>query len=634
MSNLKKALALFLVIAMCAGIVPFAAMAATNTKGVTFSAELNSSTINTSATAQQVVMTVKANKAIPVDGIGMTVIIPEGWSLEAIENETLGFAASNVNLANGRVNYATPDAENWSTELVVKVTYNVPANIAAGSYDLGIHELTISEDYGTEWESAGAASTTLTVQAGSVPDPDPEPEPAVTYTATLDKTSVESGAAQTVVMTVKASKKVPVDGIGMTVIIPEGWTLAAIENEELGFAASNVNLANGRVNYATPDAENWSTDLIVKVTYNVPAGVAAGSYNLGIHELTISKDYGTEWESAGAANTSLTVTAAAHSCTGTAVSGKAATCTEDGWNDYYSCTCGKYYSDAACNNEIADLDAWKVGAGKIAAGHNYGALNTQVDAIHTATELKAGMKAHYICSVCGTYFTEGKEETTEAALVIPAPTHDYATVNGYKEADGHADTCSCGAHNTVDAHTPDIAAPTETEDQKCSVCGYVIAPALGHIHKNNLTKVEAKPAGCTEDGNIEYYECSCGAYFEDASAAVEITDKDSVKIPAGHTYGEEWKSDADNHWNECVCGDKTNTAAHVDEDEDGKCDVCEYELPEEEDPTDDPIDDPTDDPSDNPQTGDTGMMLWFGLMVVSTMAIAVVVLDKKRYSTK
>ena len=486
MSNLKKALALFLVIALCAGIVPFAAMAATNTKGVTFSAELNNSTISTSATAQQVVMTVKANKPIPVDGIGMTVIIPEGWTLEAIENETLGFAAS------------------------------------------------------------------------------------------------------------------------------------------------NVNLANGRVNYATPDAENWSTDLIVKVTYNVPAGVAAGTYNLGIHELTISKDYGTEWESAGAASVALTVSAAAHVCNPTSVDGQAATCTEDGWYEYFSCTCGKLYTDVFADEEITDLAAWKAGAGKIPAGHKYGTLNTQVDAIHTATELKAGMKAHYICGVCGTYFTEGKVATTEAALVIPAPTHDYATVNGYKEADGHADTCSCGAHNTVAPHTPNIPAPTETEDQKCSVCGYVIAPALGHIHKNNLTKVEAKPAGCTEDGNIEYYVCSCGAYFEDASASVEITDKDSVKIPAGHTYGEEWKSDEENHWNECVCGDKTNSAAHADADEDGKCDVCGYELPGDE-----PGDEPSDEPSDNPQTGDTGMMLWFGLMAVSAMAIAaVVVLGKKRYSTK
>ena len=34
-------------------------------------------------------------------------------------------------------------------------------------------------------------------------------------------------------------------------------------------------------------------------------------------------------------------------------------------------------------------------------------------------------------------------------------------------------------------------------------------------------------------------------------------------IPHTHTYGSEWKNDADNHWHECACGDKKDTAAHT-----------------------------------------------------------------------
>ena len=34
-------------------------------------------------------------------------------------------------------------------------------------------------------------------------------------------------------------------------------------------------------------------------------------------------------------------------------------------------------------------------------------------------------------------------------------------------------------------------------------------------------------------------------------------------IPHTHTYGSEWKYDADNHWHECSCGDKTDVAAHT-----------------------------------------------------------------------
>ena len=100
----------------------------------------------------------------------------------------------------------------------------------------------------------------------------------ITYTATLDKDTIApSDEAQTVVMTVKANKKFDVDATDMTAEIPEGWTIASIENEELGFTAANVNLEKGRANYATPDAENWQTDLVVVVTYNVPANTPEGA---------------------------------------------------------------------------------------------------------------------------------------------------------------------------------------------------------------------------------------------------------------------------------------------------------------------------------------------------------------------
>ena len=33
-----------------------------------------------------------------------------------------------------------------------------------------------------------------------------------------------------------------------------------------------------------------------------------------------------------------------------------------------------------------------------------------------------------------------------------------------------------------------------------------------------------------------------------------------------HSYGSEWKSDADKHWHECSCGDKKDTAAHTASD--------------------------------------------------------------------
>ena len=49
-------------------------------------------------------------------------------------------------------------------------------------------------------------------------------------------------------------------------------------------------------------------------------------------------------------------------------------------------------------------------------------------------------------------------------------------------------------------------------------------------------------------------------------------------IPHNHDYGTAWESDANNHWNECSCGDKANVGTHADSDNNGKCDTCDYQM--------------------------------------------------------
>ncbi|MGN0543358.1 MAG: InlB B-repeat-containing protein [Acutalibacteraceae bacterium] len=54
---------------------------------------------------------------------------------------------------------------------------------------------------------------------------------------------------------------------------------------------------------------------------------------------------------------------------------------------------------------------------------------------------------------------------------------------------------------------------------------------LPHVH--NLTLVPAKDATATEPGNIAYYTCDgCDLWFADENGETEITDKNSVIIPA------------------------------------------------------------------------------------------------------
>ena len=104
---------------------------------------------------------------------------------------------------------------------------------------------------------------------------------------------------------------------------------------------------------------------------------------------------------------------------------------------------------------------------------------------------------------------------------------------------------------------------------------------------------------------------------------VEVADVEAIfkiYVPAApshtHAYGTAWKKNATNHWNECSCGEKANTAAHADANLDGKCDVCAYQIATN---------------NDNPQTGDNSMItLWVALLCVSAFGIFVTTIYRKK----
>lgn len=54
----------------------------------------------------------------------------------------------------------------------------------------------------------------------------------------------------------------------------------------------------------------------------------------------------------------------------------------------------------------------------------------------------------------------------------------------------------------------------------------------------------------------------------------------SCKKPCEHTFSDEWDCDKDNHWHPATCEhaetERKDFGAHVDSDEDGVCDVCEF----------------------------------------------------------
>ena len=101
----------------------------------------------------------------------------------------------------------------------------------------------------------------------------------------------------------------------------------------------------------------------------------------------------------------------------------------------------------------------------------------------------------------------------------------------------------CEAHDSVVKHTPGAEA-TEANAQLCTVCGYIIKPALSHEH--NLSKIDEVDATCTTSGKKAHYYCeSCGAIFSDSKGNNEITDDAEIIIEATGHKESKWKSDED-----------------------------------------------------------------------------------------
>ena len=134
------------------------------------------------------------------------------------------------------------------------------------------------------------------------------------------------------------------------------------------------------------------------------------------------------------------------------------------------------------------------------------------------------------------------------------------------------------------------------------------------------------------------YNMTAGASADGTDAvdynASDIATYKYIKLEPVHTHaaGTEIKSDANNHWNECECGEKLNVSAHADGTGDGKCDTCNYQMtpvaPDPE-PTPDPDPDDTTPPADDKNDDNGGKKKLSGgaiagIVIGSTAGVCVV----------
>lgn len=81
---------------------------------------------------------------------------------------------------------------------------------------------------------------------------------------------------------------------------------------------------------------------------------------------------------------------------------------------------------------------------------------------------------------------------------------------------------------------------------------------------HTLTKHAGNEATHAATGNIEYWTCDvCDKFFSDENGKAEIKEEDTVIDIIPHSYATEWSYDDTEHWYECGCGVKANTATHT-----------------------------------------------------------------------
>ena len=238
------------------------------------------------------------------------------------------------------------------------------------------------------------------------------------------------------------------------------------------------------------------------------------------------------------------------------------TCTADGTVEYWDCSvCGKKFSDPNGTAEITNI-----------ADPNDPARHSLVKTDEKApTCTDNGNRAYWTCTECRNIFSDdaGLNPTTLADVTVSATGHTWSN-DWSSDGTGHWHDCvnaNCPITENNQkvgyaAHTPGADA-TETTPQTCDVCGYELAPSLGHIHANHLTFIAEVPENCTADGVKAHYECECGKLFADDQAGTEVTSEE-LKIAAHHTYGTDWESDNDDdHYHICsVCSGKADVTPH------------------------------------------------------------------------
>lgn len=188
--SLSMLLALVMLCSLCVN-----ALAADEVK---VNSALSATELEKSASAQTVQVTVAPASAVTVSNYEVKLEVPKGWTITKIENDdpNATLTAADYNLANGQMGWTSADAEDKSVSKFVTYTVEIPANTAAGKYELKVTGVNAWKNYAQDAVlTKGQHDSTLTLTVK-------EKTTATGYTAELSTWYTQREVGQTLTLPV------------------------------------------------------------------------------------------------------------------------------------------------------------------------------------------------------------------------------------------------------------------------------------------------------------------------------------------------------------------------------------------------------------------------------------------------
>ena len=158
-----------------------------------------------------------------------------------------------------------------------------------------------------------------------------------------------------------------------------------------------------------------------------------------------------------------------------------------------------------------------------------------------ATCTEEGYEAYWSCEECGKLFEdEAGKITLSVPKTIPTADHNFSILQ-YDETEHWYKYSGCDGTDGKEEHSGGTA--TCTTQAVCDICKqpYGDVNLQNHI---NLVYTFEKPATLTEEGNTEYWYCNdCKKYFSDENAENEITKEETVLAKLTPTITEDDKEE-------------------------------------------------------------------------------------------